>query len=98
MGEFMALYNPPHPGELLWSLCIEPLGLTITAVAKSLGISRKTLSEVINGKSSITPEMAIRLSLAFNNKPEMWLNHQQQYDLWKARNKLKKIKVERLAA
>ncbi len=94
----MALYNPPHPGELLWSLCIEPLGLTITAVAKSLGISRKTLSEVINGKSSITPEMAIRLSLAFNNKPEMWLNHQQQYDLWKARNKLKKIKVERLAA
>lgn len=94
----MALYDPPHPGELLWSLCIEPLGLTITSVAKSLGISRKTLSEVINGRSSITPEMAIRLSLAFNNKPEMWLNHQQQYDLWKARNRLKKIKVERLAA
>lgn len=94
----MALHNPPHPGEILWDLCIEPLGLTITSVAKSLGISRKTLSEVVNGRAGITPEMAIRLSLAFDTGPEIWLNHQQQYDLWKARNKLKKIKVERLAA
>ena len=94
----MALHNPPHPGEILWDLCIEPLGLSITSVAKSLGISRKTLSEVINSKANITPEMSIRLSIAFNTKPEIWLNHQQQYDLWKARSKLKNIKVQKLAA
>ena len=94
----MRMHNPPHPGEVLRELCLEPLGITVTAAAKALGVSRKSLSEIINGKAGISPEMAIRLSLAFKTSAESWLNQQMQYDLWIVRQKTKHLKVERLAA
>ena len=70
----MLMHNPPHPGEVLKELCIEPLGLTVTEAAKGLGVSRKTLSTILNGKSGISPEMEVRLSIAFNTSSESWLN------------------------
>ena len=92
------MHNPLHPGEVVRELCLVPLGLSVTAAAKALGVTRKTLSELLNGKSGISPEMAIRLSMAFKTSPESWLNQQMQYDLWKARQKLKKLKVSAIAA
>ncbi|MBK8430644.1 MAG: HigA family addiction module antidote protein [Chloroflexi bacterium] len=81
----MQMYNPPHPGEILKELCLEPLGLTITQATEALDVSRKTLSAILNGRAGISPEMAIRLSLAFDTSAESWLNQQAQYDLWQAR-------------
>lgn len=69
------MHNPPHPGEFIREICIKPLGLTITQAAKDLGVSRKALSELVNGKAGISPEMALRLSMAFKTTPESWLNH-----------------------
>lgn len=91
----MYMHNPPHPGEILKELYIEPLNLTIAEVAKGIGVTRKSLSEVINGKYGISTEMAIRLAKAFSTTPESWLNLQQQYDIWKTRtkHKLPRIKV-----
>ena len=90
--------NPPHPGEVIRELCLEPLGVTVTAAARSLGVSRKTLSELINGKSGISPEMAVRLSIAFDTTPESWLTQQMHYDLWHAEQKRLELKVERIKA
>jgi len=90
------MHNPPHPGEAIKKLCIEPLGLTITETAKALGVSRKTLSELINGHIGISAEMAVRLSIAFNTTPESWLTQQMQYDLWEMKGK--KIKVKQIKA
>jgi len=70
----MKMHNPPHPGEILRELCIEPLGLSITEAAEALGVTRKTLSAILNGRSGISPEMAVRLSLAFGTSSESWLN------------------------
>ena len=70
----MLMHNPPHPGEVLRELCLEPLGLSVTAASEALGVSRKTLSAVLNGKAGISPEMAIRLSIAFDTLAESWLN------------------------
>lgn len=92
------MYNPPHPGEVIRELCLMPLGLSVTRAAKALGVTRKTLSELVNGRAGVSPEMAIRLSTAFNTTPEVWLKHQMQYDLWHAQQTLKKVKVEKLAA
>ena len=72
----MRMHNPPHPGKILRALCIEPLGITVTDTAKALGISRKTLSTILNGRAGISPEMAIRLSKAFDTSAESWLNQQ----------------------
>lgn len=94
----MQMYDPPHPGEILRELCLEPLGLSITRAAEALGVSRKTLSAILNGRTGISPEMAIRLSIAFDTSAESWLNQQTQYDLWQARQKQREIKVERLYA
>jgi addiction module HigA family antidote len=94
----MLMHNPPHPGELIKELCIEPLGLSVTDAAKALGISRKTLSSIINGKAGISPEMAVRLSIAFNTSSESWLNQQSQYDLWQAEQRRGELKVKRLTA
>lgn len=91
------MHNPPHPGEVLRKLCLEPLGLSVTEVAKALGISRKTLSSILNGRSGISPEMAIRLSLAFDTTAESWMNQQVQYDLWQAERGRDRLKVARLA-
>ena len=82
----MKMHNPPHPGEILRELCLEPLGLTVTEAAKALGVSRKTLSTILNGRGGISPEMAVRLSLAFSTTAESWLNQQVQFDLWHAEN------------
>jgi addiction module HigA family antidote len=94
----MKMHNPPHPGEILRELCIEPLGLSITEAAEALGISRKTLSSILNGRSGISPEMAVRLSLAFGTSSESWLNQQSQYDLRAAEKKRKELKVKKLSA
>jgi addiction module HigA family antidote len=92
------MHNPPHPGEVIRELCIEPLGLSVTEAAQALGVSRKTLSAVLNGRSGISPEMALRLSIAFDTTPESWMNQQVQYDLWQAEQKRDQLKVKRLAA
>ena len=90
------MYNPPHPGEVLNELCLQPLGLSVTRAAKALGISRKTLSQLLNGHIGVSPTMAIRLSLATDTTAESWLNMQTAYDLWQAKQKNKRLKVERL--
>ena len=94
----MIMPNPPHPGKIIKDLCLEPLGLTVTDAAKALGVSRKTLSAIINGKSGISPEMAVRLSMAFNTSSESWLNQQTQYDLWQAEQRRKDLSVTKLVA
>lgn len=92
------MHNPPHPGEVLRELCLEPMGLSVTAAAEALGVSRKTLSAVLNGKAGISPEMAVRLSIAFDTSAESWLNQQSQYELWHAEQNRKALKVKRLVA
>ncbi len=94
----MKMHNPPHPGEVLRSLCLEPLGLTVTEAARALDVSRKTLSAILNGRSGISPEMAIRLSLAFDTTAESWLAQQIQYDLWQAEKRRDELNVEPLSA
>jgi addiction module HigA family antidote len=94
----MKMHNPPHPGEVLRQLCLEPLNLTVTDAARSLGVSRKALSSILNGRAGISPEMAVRLSMAFNTTPESWLNQQVQYDLWHAEKNRKSLRVEKLSA
>jgi addiction module HigA family antidote len=87
--------NPPHPGRSIRNACLEPLGLSITEGAEILGVTRQTLNNVVNGKSGISPEMAIRLSKAFGSRPETWLRMQLAYDLAQARKDEGKIKVRR---
>ena len=94
----MRMHNPPHPGEIIKSLCLEPLGVSVTAAAKALHVSRKTLSAILNGRSGISPEMAVRLSIAFGTSSESWLNQQTQYDLWHAEQHRKQLRVIKLAA
>ena len=94
----MLMHNPPHPGEVLRKLCLEPLGLSVTRAANALGVSRKTLSSILNGRAGISPEMAVRLSIAFNTTAESWLNQQTQYDLWRAQGRRRKLRVVRLSA
>ncbi len=94
----MRMHNPPHPGEVLRELCLDPLGISVTDAADALGISRKTLSSILNGHAGISPEMAIRLSKAFDTTPESWLNQQMQYDLWEAEQHTKKLRIQRLKA
>ena len=90
----MHMHNPPHPGEILKKLYIDPLNLTIVEIAKGIGVSRKSLSELVNGKFGVSPDMAIRLAKAFATTPESWLNLQQQYDLWKEEKKRKRPKIK----
>lgn len=94
----MLMHNPPHPGVVLRKLCLEPLGLSVTEAANALGVSRKTLSSILNGRAGISPEMAVRLSIAFNTTAESWLNQQTQYDLWRAQRRRRKLRVVRLPA
>jgi antitoxin HigA-1 len=94
----MLMHNPPHPGEVVKRQCLEPLGLTVTAAAAGLGVSRNTLSMLINGRLGISPEMAIRLSRGFGGSPESWLRQQMDYDLWQTLQKAKAIKVRRFEA
>src|ERR1700751_1518520 len=94
----MKMPNPPHPGEIIRMTCLEPLELSVTAAAEGLGVARKTLSELLNGHSGISPEMAIRLAKAFGSTPEHWLAMQMQHDLWHAEQRADRIKVARFAA
>ena len=92
------MHNPPHPGEILREFCLDPLNLTVTQAADALGVSRKTLSSILNGHSGISAEMAIRLSIAFNTTAESWLLQQVQYDLSKVEPKRKLFQVKKFAA
>ena len=94
----MKMHNPPHPGEVLKGLCLDPLGISVTEAAKALGVSRKTLSAILNGRAGISPVMAVRLSIAFRTTAESWLSQQVQYDLWQAERKRKTLRVKQLAA
>ncbi len=91
----MPLKNPVHPGRVVRHDCLEPLALSVTAAAKVLGVTRQALNNVVNGKSGISPEMAIRLSKAFGSTPETWLRMQLAYDLAAARKNESDIKVRR---
>ena len=81
----MEMFNPPHPGKVLKDLYLNEYKLSITAFALRIGVSRVTASELVNGKNGVTAEMALKLSKAFGTTPELWLNMQQQYDLWQAK-------------
>ena len=94
----MRMHNPPHPGEVIRELCLEPLEISVTAAARALGVTRKALSELLNGRSGVSPAMALRLAKAFDTTAESWLNLQQQYDLLQARRTVSVSKVKRLKA
>jgi addiction module HigA family antidote len=87
--------NPAHPGRIVKSACLEPLGLSITEGAKILGVTRQTLTKIVNGKSGISAEMAIRLAKAFGSTAETWVRIQASYELAQARKDENKIKVQR---
>jgi addiction module HigA family antidote len=91
----MPMKNPPHPGRSIRNACLEPLGLSVTDGAKILGVTRQALNNVINGKSAISPEMAIRLTKAFGSTPDTWLRMQVAYDLARAMKDESRIKVQR---
>ncbi len=92
----MPMFDPPHPGDHVRANCLDPLGLSITAAAKALGVARKTLSELVNGKSGISPEMAIRLEKAFGSSARHWMQLQMNYDLWHAEQRADDLHVARL--
>ncbi len=94
----MSMQNPPHPGEVVRHECLEPLGLTVTRAAEGLGVTRQTLSDLVNEKAGVSVEMAFRLSQAFGSSPETWLGMQTAYDLWEARDRAEDLDVERFAA
>lgn len=97
-GMAMRMHNPPHPGEVLKVLCLDPLGLSVTEAAAALGVSRKTLSSILNGRAGISPEMAIRLAMAFGTSAESWLHQQSMFDLWQAEQRRPRPDVQRLTS
>jgi len=92
----MPMKNPPHPGLLVKHDCLEPLGLTVTESAKVLGVSRKALSDLVNGHAGISPEMAVRLSKAFGSPPEVWAGMQLAYDMAQVMKRADTIRVDRV--
>ena len=94
----MRMHNPPHPGPIIRELCVEPLNLSVTEAAKALGVTRKTLSALLNARSGISPEMALRLSRVFGRTPEGWLRLQVQFDLWKAEQSIDISSLKRIEA
>ena len=78
----MKMYNPPHPGEIIKGLWLDPMSVSITEAAQAMGVSRKTLSKIVNGRGRVTPEIALRLSMALGSSAESWLGHQAAFDLW----------------
>lgn len=88
------MHDPAHPGEILREMYLNPLGITVTQAAKALGVSRKHVSAIVNGRSPITPDMALRLASAFATEPELWVNMQAQHDLWSVRKQARpKVKA-----
>lgn len=94
----MTMHNPPHPGGIAKRQCLEPLGLSVTRAAEGLGVTRQALSDLVNEKTGVSIDMAIRLSKAFGSTPETWLAMQTAWDLWQARDRADRISVERFAA
>ena len=94
----MRMHNPPHPGEIIREFCIEPLNLSVTEAANALGVTRKTISALLNGRSGISPEMALRLSKVFGRTPEGWLRLQLQFDLWKTEQSVDISRLKRVEA
>ena len=92
----MRMHHPPHPGEILSALWLEPLELSITRTAKGLDVSRKTLSKIVNRRALISPEMATRLEIAFGKSAESWLAHQAAFDLWHVNQRRDTLHVKRL--
>jgi len=90
----MIMNNPPHVGEILKELYLEPLNISVTEAAEQLGITRQALSRLINEKSGISAEMGIRLAKAFETSPDYWMNLEKQYELWQAMKHYKDIDVE----
>jgi len=93
----MAMKNPPHPGLSVRHDCLEPLGLSVSEAARKLGVSRKQLSDIVNCRAGISPEMAIRLDKAFGGGAETWYRLQSAYALARAMEKADQINVERLS-
>jgi addiction module HigA family antidote len=93
----MPMKNPPHPGLSVRRDCLEPLGLSVTEAARKLGVSRKQLSDLVHGRSGISPEMTIRLDKAFGGGAETWFRLQAGYDLAQAMRHASRIKVERIS-
>ncbi|NDE90447.1 MAG: addiction module antidote protein, HigA family [Alphaproteobacteria bacterium] len=91
----MTMHNPPHPGEIIRELCLDALNLSVTDAAAGIGVTRKTLSAILNGHAGVSPEMALRLSKAFGSTPDHWLRMQNAFDLWKLRSKAKTLRVKR---
>jgi len=91
----MTMHNPPHAGLILSEMWLKPLGLTITKAAAQLNVSRKTLSEIVNAHAAITPEMALRLEMAFGKSADSWLGHQNAHDLWKIQTRKESLGVQR---
>jgi len=94
----MPMHHPPHPGLSIRHDCLEAAGLSVTETAEILGVTRQALSNLINEKSGVSAEMAIRLSKAFGSTPEAWLRMQMAYDLWQAKQRIGKIKIKKVAA
>ena len=92
----MAMHNPPHPGEFITSVYLEPNGITGRDLASKLGVSASTLNRILTGKSGVSPEMALRLSKCLGRSPESWLAMQHSYDLWQAKQRIDLSDVERL--
>ncbi len=92
----MNMHNPPHPGEFIKEVYLEPLGISYRKVAEMLKVAPSTFNRLVNGKSSISSEMALRLSKTLGRSPESWLIMQNKYNLWQARKKLNLKKVEKL--
>ena len=92
------MFNPPHPGEIIREDCLAPLDLTVTEAAKGLGVSRQSLSELINGRSGISADMALRLEKAGWGTAESWMRNQTSYDLWRARQHADRLQVTPFAA
>lgn len=91
----MEMHDPAHPGEIVREECLKPLGLTVTAAADALGVTRKALSDLLNGHSGVSPDMAIRLEKVFGSTADTWLRMQMQRDLWEARQRAGEIKVNK---
>lgn len=92
----MNMHNPPHPGEFIESIYLEPHGISCRTLATHLGVAASTLSRIVKGKSAVTPEMALRLSKALGRTPESWLSMQDNYELWQAKQSLDLDMVQRL--
>ena len=93
------MHSPAHPGKILKEMYMTPLGVTVTKVADALGVTRKHVSAIVNGRAPVTPDMAVRLAGVFGTEPEIWVNLQAQYDLWLVRQQARpKVKPLHAAA